>query len=238
MKAQIPVAFWLILIFILVVVVGVVLYVTAPDTVPVNSTVNASNVSLFRVFVSSNFPVDYSLVNVSGGLVASGVLRSGVLDSVYDVPNGSLLNLSGWGSSYYWNSSLCNVSVDDTRCSIAVHRKALDYSLVLYPDSFALNFDSGVLQSPIVCFAWSFGMDNVLMDFPSTTVPSVLFRRVDACFQLPDVVVSRSFRFYPRFNSLYLSTPVDLRIFVYDFEREGFLNVGLRNASIVLNRNI
>jgi hypothetical protein len=233
-NAQIPVSFWFISIFILVVIVGVVLYVTAPSDVPLNSTLNSSNVSLFRVFVSSNFPVDYSLVNTSGVVVASGLLRDGVLDSVYDVPNGSLLNLSGWGSSYYWNMSLCNVSVDDTRCSISVSRKAFDYSLVLYPDSFSVNFASGVLQSPIACFAWSFGLDNILMDFPSTPIPGVLYRRVDACYQLPDVSSSQSFRFYPRFNKLYLDVPVSLSVFVYDYEKDGFDNVGLRNSSITI----
>lgn len=232
MRGQLSVWFWLILTFVLVAVVGVILYVNAPPVVPVVLS-NVSSVSLFSVFVSSNFPVNYSLSNASGFLV-SGVLRDGVMDSVYDVPNGSLLNLSGWGSLYYLNSSVCNVSVMDVVCRVDVFFKASDFVVVLYPDYLSINFVSGVVQSPIVCFAWSFGVDNVLMDFPIVDVPLVLYRSVDACYQLPSVVTSESFPFDVHFNALYPYTPVNLSVFVLDYEVPGFGGIGLRNASIIV----
>lgn len=221
------------LFFVLFVLVlgGVLLYIySIPEPVPVPV---VSNVSLVGGFVDSNALSDVDFVLSNGSVVVlRGVFHPGVFEEFRGVPEGSVLSLSASGRDYYFNSSLCNISLG-VHCFVGLSRKASSYSLVVFDGFLAFRNVSGLVQFPLVCWAFGSGVSNVLMDLPLVPVPSRYRDLWDVCFQSEDVFFDVDVPFVVHRNP-FVDGDTVLSVFVSDFERDGYSGIGVRNASRIV----
>jgi len=227
-RAQLSMSFWFVLTLLLVLVVAVIFFVNAPD-VPV-ATNSSVNVSAVDVFLQSNGDVSYN-VFFNGSRVSHGRMVFGKLEFVGQFFPFSVLNISGGSDSFYFNSSSCVVQNVSSICVLSLDRKASNYSVSLSDKGLSFVVPFGVVQSPTACFSWVYGVDNVLMDFPSAPKPNSLKYVVDSCFLLPSIDSDYFFDVDYHYNSFISGAPRSVSVYVSDFEVDGFLNIGLRNAS-------
>lgn len=218
----------LVVFLLLALVVFVVFQVySKPEPVLVNS---SYNFSYFNVFLSSNAlsRVDY-VVDVNGS-VSRAFLLPGTDDRLSGVRENSTVLLSVFSSEYYFNSSSCFIVSNNSKCRVFVDRKALEFVPVLRRDSLLFVNVSGVVQSPLVCFAFSNSVLDVrLSRGVLVDKPSDLSRFYDLCYRL-DSVYSDSIFSITMYSNPVVSSVQNVSVLVRDFERVGFGNIGDRVA--------
>lgn len=226
-------------VILIVIVIVVVLYVySKPDN---RMLINVSeNISYYDIYVASNAltPINYVLSNDTTVLIRGTLHDPLIVEEFKHIEANSSLTLSGWGVDYYFNSTVCNVAVNNTRCFLGVDRKALGYALSLessYTLFVSVSNVSGKIQDPLLCFSWKTNVADVWTNFKSVPVPSVMRFLVDKCYETGDIYTNAFIPFEVHRNFAF-NTSMPLAAFMIDKEAPGHDDgiIGMRNASIVI----
>ena len=170
---------------------------------------------------------------VRGGVLVKGLFfpdsleffRGGVLEN-------STVLLEGFSDSYYFNSTVCNVSSELFSCRLGLMEKASDFSVSFNDSVLIVNITDGTLQKPKMCFAWNYALSNILVNLTASSIPVDLHWKYDSCFDfgrdLSNITfVPLTFHYNPFFN-----VSVNVSVLIRDFERPSYRNVGDRYAQI------
>lgn len=238
-KGQVSPIIWLLIGLLIVAVIVIVLYVSDDKPIPSNNSSNITqNISYFTFYVESNNldVVNYQLSNDSNILMSGQLFPNIVEECRVTVPNASILNLSVWSDKYYFNSSLCNISVNASHCVTNVYLKAYDYSFSVNSSSIVFNvFNGSIVQRPLFCFFWEFNVLNVVVPFPRVPIPSDLVNKVSICYQGDDVMNYTLIPLDVRFRAT-SNDSGNLFVYIKDYESNGLNNIGLRYAGVIVQK--
>jgi len=201
--------------------------IVSPDPVPV--VVNESNrtIVIYSVILESNGDdIDYILRNESN-LLLRGKMRRGGMERYDAIPANASLTLEGYGAGYYWNITICNASVNLTRCAVMLDVKANDYRVFLGLDSISVNASGGVVREPLICYRWGSSVMNVRMDLNESDIPIEWKDRLDKCFSAESVHGLMNFPVEIVRNP-HREVSAPLSLVVMDRERMGYAPIGVR----------
>lgn len=150
------------------------------------------NISYFTMELKTNAKnvVDYNLYE-EGTFLLNGKIEPNIKllysKSIY---NKTYLFEAKKDKEYYYNKKTCWV-LGNTTCYLEL-KEIGNYSLSFANNILYLNQQKeGVLQSPLLCIAWTFDIYLVKIEsFEKTQIPKRLRHLVDVCYILNDDIVS------------------------------------------------
>lgn len=143
------------------------------------------------------------------------------------VANSTVL-LEGFSNSYYFNSTICNVSKELYPCKLTLLKKANGYSINLSKTLLTINVSDGSIQKPIICYKYSYCSSNIIMNL--TTIPignsSDLHWNWDLCYN-----VSRDLSTITRFplsihSNEFFNCSFNVSVLLRDYELSPYKNIG------------
>lgn len=148
------------------------------------------------------------------------------------VPENSTVLLEGFSDLYYFNSTVCNISRELYPCVLSLNRKAVDYNLSASRSLLTINVTDGILQKPVICFAYNYALSNIVVNLSSINVPQDCHWQYDFCFDVGHDL-SGVYRVPLEFHyNEFYNVPVNVSVLVRDFEVAGYKPVGDRTIQI------
>ena len=140
----------------------------------------------------------------------------------------STIILEGYSDFYYWNSTICNISRELYPCKLSLLKKANDYTLSLTKTLLMINVSDGILQKPVVCFAYNYALATIVINLSSTPIPSDLHWKYDFCFNVSrDLSTRTTFPISLHYNPFY-NASMNVSVLVRDYEISSYHNIGDR----------
>lgn len=169
---------------------------------------------------------------IRGGVLVSGLFFPNTLEFYRQgvVANSTVL-LEAFSDSYYFNSTVCNVSSELFSCRLSLLKKANDYSLSLNSSLLTINITDGNIQKPQICVAYPYIVSNVILANLSEIpiIPS-LHWQYDICWNVShDLSNTTNFVVDIHKNPFFDDKSVlPISFILRDFEVEGHQNIGDR----------
>lgn len=224
----------MVLIILVIVSIFVFIYLYGQNDAAKQNAAAALNKTYFNVTLASTASetVNYTLSNASG-VILNGFLLSNIVEHYGVIENSTNITLAAYSLGYYYNSTSCNITMNDQLCKVSLKLKANDYVLNLTPYDVFINVSQGAIQAPIlICFSFDDTMQNVVVNLPSASIPKGLLMNYDLCYSYAEditgnVVIPINVHKNP--YDLKIGT---LGVLVRDSERSGYPNIGDVTASV------
>lgn len=231
---------WILVLFlvvVLLVVVLVVVNIVAKEPEPVDGNVTLNKTYYHNILLRTNSlgSVRYRLTNGSSTLVEGWIPSGSVETYMGNIEANQSVFFYAWSRDYYYGMRNCTISFEGYYCQLNLSKKASEYLLLLDENNLVVDTQGlGLVQRPVFCWRESRSVRNVLMSLPSASKPSGWEKLVDFCYQADDVSGRKVFPITVRKNGFYEGEPLDLSVFVFDYEKVGYDPIGVRNTSIMI----
>lgn len=150
------------------------------------------------------------------------------------VANSTVL-LESFSDSYYFNSTICNVSRELFPCKLSLLKKANDYTVYFNSSLLTINISDGFIQKPIICEKHNFCVWNVVVNnLTSIPIPKDLHDNwsQDVCFNVSRDLSNTTMFPLSIHGSEFFNCSWNVSVLVRDYELLPYSPIGDRVAEI------
>jgi hypothetical protein len=150
------------------------------------------------------------------------------------VANSTVL-LEGFSDSYYFNSTICNISRELYPCKLSLLKKAVDYSVYFNRSLLTINISDGSIQKPQICVAWNYCVSNVILNLSSINLPVDLLKNwsYDECFNVSHDLSNTTYFPVVIHRNEFVNCSYNISVLVRDFELKPYSPIGDRTAVLI-----